>query len=197
VLEAGHITFGSLNNFCKVTPPVLDLWSRILLEAPDSRLILRCPAGQTQQRVLGFFTQRGIDPARLNLYSNWLGAGEYLRLHDRIDIYLDPFPHSGHTTSMDALWMGVPLITLAGTTAVGGGGKFLLANLGLDELIAHNPEEYVSKAVELARDLPRLKQLRATLRQRMERSPLMDAPTYARNIEAAYRQMWRAYFEGL
>jgi predicted O-linked N-acetylglucosamine transferase (SPINDLY family) len=98
---------------------------------------------------------------------------------------------------MDALWMGVPLITLAGTTAVGGGGKFLLANLGLDELIAHNPEEYVSKAVELARDLPRLKQLRATLRQRMERSPLMDAPTYARNIEAAYRQMWRAYFEGL
>jgi len=195
--QPGAVTFGSLNNFCKITPQVLQLWSRILTELPQSRLILRCPAGETQQRVLSFFAQRGIDSTRLSLSLKWLGAREYLELHDEIDIYLDTFPHAGHTTSMDALWMGVPLITLKGQTAVGRGGVFLLANLGLEELIAQTEQEYLEKAVKLAGDLPRLRELRSTLRQRMERSPLMDAPKYARNIESVYRQMWHTWCQSV
>ena len=110
-----------------------------------------------------------------------------------MDIYLDPFPHAGHTTSMDALWMGVPLITLAGRTAVGRGGVFLLANLGLQDLIAHSEPQYVEKAITLARDLPRLAELRSILRRRLEQSPLMDPPRFARNIESIYRRMWRMW----
>jgi predicted O-linked N-acetylglucosamine transferase (SPINDLY family) len=147
--------------------------------------------------VLSFFAQRGIDSTRLSLSLKWLGAREYLELHDEIDIYLDTFPHAGHTTSMDALWMGVPLITLKGQTAVGRGGVFLLANLGLEELIAQTEQEYLEKAVKLAGDLPRLRELRSTLRQRMERSPLMDAPKYARNIESVYRQMWHTWCQSV
>jgi predicted O-linked N-acetylglucosamine transferase (SPINDLY family) len=125
-----------------------------------------------------------------------MGAQEYMRSHHTFDIYLDTFPHSGHTTSMDALWMGVPLITLAGRTAVGGGGVFLLANLGLGDLIARSEDEYVEKSVALARDLPKLNELHASLRHRMEQSPLMDATKYARNIESAYREMWRIWCAG-
>jgi protein O-GlcNAc transferase len=193
VLRNGYITFGSLNSFCKVTPQVLELWARILLAVPGSRLILRCPVGESQLRVLHFFAQRGVDSSRVDAGPHWMSAKSYLQFHDRIDIYLDPFPHAGHTTSMDALWMGVPLVTLAGQTAVGRGGVFLLVNLGLYELIARDEEEYFTKAVGLAGDLPRLQAMRAAIRQRMEESPLMNVPRFARNIEAAYREMWRRW----
>jgi predicted O-linked N-acetylglucosamine transferase (SPINDLY family) len=110
-----------------------------------------------------------------------------------IDIGLDTVPYNGHTTSLDAFWMGVPVVTLVGPTVVGRAGSSQLRNLGLPELIASSPEQYVEVAAELARDLPRLSNLRATLRRRMQSSPLMDAPRFARNIEAAYRGMWRRW----
>jgi predicted O-linked N-acetylglucosamine transferase (SPINDLY family) len=120
-------------------------------------------------------------------------AEEYFALYRQIDIALDTFPYGGGTTTCDALWMGVPVVSLVGRTAVGRGGLSILSNVGLPELAARSEEEYVRIAGELAGDLPRLGNLRANLRQRMAQSPLMDAPRFARNIEAAYRQVWRQW----
>jgi protein O-GlcNAc transferase len=110
-----------------------------------------------------------------------------------MDIALDPFPYGGGTTTCDALWMGIPVVSLAGQTGVGRGGLSILSNIGLADLVAGNVDEYVQIASGLAGDLLRLSKLRATLRERMQKSPLMDAPHFARNIEAAYREMWRQW----
>jgi predicted O-linked N-acetylglucosamine transferase (SPINDLY family) len=109
---------------------------------------------------------------------------------------LDTFPYNGHTTSLDSFWMGVPVVTLVGKTLVGRGGLSQLSNLGLTELIAQTPQQYVEIAARLAKDLTRLLEIRGTLRARMESSPLMDASRFARNMEAAYREMWRNWCTG-
>src|ERR1700689_864905 len=101
---------------------------------------------------------------------------EYFQLYHCIDVALDPFPYGGGTTTCDALWMGVPVVSLAGQTAVGRGGLSILSNVGLADLVASDSEQYVRIALELAGDLPRLSTLRATLRERMQKAPLMDAP---------------------
>jgi protein O-GlcNAc transferase len=121
---------------------------------------------------------------------------QYFQLYHRIDIALDPFPYCGGTTTCDALWMGVPVVSLAGRTAVGRGGLSILSNLDLAELVGHDEDAYVRIALELAGDLPHLAELRATLRERMHNSVLMDAPRFARNVEAAYRAMWRRWCAG-
>jgi predicted O-linked N-acetylglucosamine transferase (SPINDLY family) len=190
-LETGHITFGCLNSFCKVTPEVLALWSQILSDVPNSRLILRCPSDSAQARVRSIMAARNVAADRIEFLEGRLPTDDYLRAHHRMDIYLDPFPYAGHTTSLDALWMGVPLITLAGRTDVGRSGIFLLTNLNMQELIAQTKQDYALKSAALANDLPRLAGYRGALRQRMLQSPLLDTPRFARNIEAAYRQMWR------
>jgi predicted O-linked N-acetylglucosamine transferase (SPINDLY family) len=120
-----------------------------------------------------------------------LARPEYLRTYHRIDIALDTFPYNGHTTSLDSLWMGVPVITLAGETAVGRAGVSQLSNIGLPELIANDADEFVAIAADLAADTQRLAELRRTLRARMQASPLMDGPRFARGVEAAYRRMWQ------
>jgi predicted O-linked N-acetylglucosamine transferase (SPINDLY family) len=114
----------------------------------------------------------------------------YLATYHRIDIGLDPLPAHGHTTSLDAFWMGVPVVTKVGSTVLGRAGLCLAENLGLRELVAYKPDEFVAIGVELARDLPRLAELRRELRGKMQRSPLMDGPRFARNLEAAYRFAW-------
>jgi predicted O-linked N-acetylglucosamine transferase (SPINDLY family) len=116
---------------------------------------------------------------------------DYFNLHKQINIALDPFPCNGGTTTLDAIWMGVPVITLKGHTAVGRAGVSIMSNLALPKLIADTPDQYLQIATALAADLPRLTELRRTLRGRMRASPLMNAPRFARNVEAAYRQMWR------
>ena len=116
-----------------------------------------------------------------------------MELYHRIDLGLDTFPYNGHTTSLDSIWMGVPVVTLVGQTPVSRAGWCQLSNLGLPELAGKTPEEFVSIAAALAKDLPRLQGLRQNLRQRMEQSPLMDASGFARGIEVAYRQMWRRW----
>ena len=118
---------------------------------------------------------------------------EYFQIYERLDVAVDPFPCSGGTTTCDALWMGVPVVSLAGQTAVGRGGVSILSNVGLPELVAEDVGQYVRIAVDLAQDLSRLSELRATLRGRMQASPLMDAPRFARNVEAAYREMWQRW----
>ena len=140
--------------------------------------------------MLDRFSQQGVDPTRVS-FVDYLPGEQYLSQYQRLDIALDPFPYGGGTTTCDALWMGVPVITLRGKTAVGRSGVTLLNSVGLTELVARSADEYVELAKQLAGDLPRLEKLRTGLRQRMLASPLTDGPRFARSVEAAYRQMWR------
>ena len=191
--EAGHITFGSLNNFCKVNEAVLQLWVAVLQAVEGSRLLLHCPAGAAQTRLRQWFEARGIAADRLELVSRTATRAEYLELFQRIDVGLDPFPYNGGTTTCEALWMGVPVVSLAGRTAVSRLGLSVLTNAGLPELLAFSEEDYVRIAAQLAKDLPRLAELRATLRSRMLASPLMAAARFARNMETAFRSMWQRW----
>ena len=191
-LKAGHISFGCLNNFAKVTRPTLDMWQALLHGVPESTLTLFCPDGGARKRTRDFFASKGVDPERLR-FVRLAPLSQYFSLYHHIDIALDPFPYCGGTTSCDALYMGVPLVTRTGQTAVSRGGLSILSNLGLTELITDSSERYVRVATELAGNLPRLSGLRADLRQRMENSPLMDAPQFARDVEAAYREMWKMW----
>lgn len=190
--RTGYITFGCLNGFGKVNPPILKIWARILATVERSRLLLLAPEGRHREDTLRLLEAEGVERHRVAFVAPQPHR-EYLRVYDGIDIELDPVPYNGHTTSLDSLWMGVPVVTLVGATVVGRAGLSQLMNLGLLELIAFTPEQYVQIAMELAQDLPRLIHLRATLRARMEKSPLMDAPRFARNVEAAYREMWRRW----
>ena len=120
---------------------------------------------------------------------------DHLARYRLADLFLDTFPYNGHTTSLDSFWMGVPVVTLIGRTVVGRGGLSQATNLGLPQLVAQTPEDYVKRALNLAADLPRLAELRQTLRHRMQTSSLMDAPRFTRNLEQAYRAMWRGWCE--
>jgi predicted O-linked N-acetylglucosamine transferase (SPINDLY family) len=191
---AGYVTFGCLNNSAKVSPPALDLWAEIMRRVPRSRLIVHSPPGAHLDAVRERFAGKGISSDRLE-FAGRQPWPQYVRTYGRIDIALDPFPWGGGITTCDALWMGVPVVSLVGRTSVGRGGASILANLGVPELIAKVPQQYVQIATDLAKDLPRLAELRRTLRPRMQGSPLMDAPRFARNVEAAYRQMWRNWCE--
>ena len=142
---------------------------------------------KSRQRVCDFLSREGIDPQRVSFVGR-VPLHEYLEIHHRIDIALDPFPFGGGRTTCDALWMGVPVVSLVGATGVGRGGASLLSNVGLPELVAKSPEEYVRIAADLARDTLRLNELRLGLRERMKRSPLMDEPRFARSMESAYRR---------
>jgi protein O-GlcNAc transferase len=193
-LQSGHVTFGCLNNFCKVTGATLAAWSRLLQAAPDAHLLLHAQAGGHRDRVRDYLSGQGVSADRLS-FAEKVSLAEYFRLYARIDVALDPFPYGGGTTTCDALWMGVPVVSLAGQTAVGRGGLSILTNAGLPELAARDVDDYVRIAAALASDVPRLTELRSTLRERMQRSPLMDASRFARNVEAAYRGMWRRWCE--
>jgi predicted O-linked N-acetylglucosamine transferase (SPINDLY family) len=192
-LRNGYITFGCLNNYCKVNIGVLELWARILRVVPGSRLLLLAPRGRTRQHVLSVFGQNDIAGDRIEFVDKQPRL-KYLALYQRIDLGLDPFPCPGHTTSLDAAWMGVPTITLVGRqTAVARAGWSQLCNLGLPELAAQTKDEYAELAIGLAGNLERLKELRAGLRHRMRCSPLMDSRRFAQNVETMYREIWRRW----
>ena len=184
----GEITFGCLNNFCKINDAVVALWRRVLDAVAGSRMLILAPPGDHRQRLIEQLNGRvTFAEARPRL--------QYLEWYHHISIGLDTFPYNGHTTSLDSYWMGVPVVTLAGQTAVGRAGLSQLSNLGIGSLAASTADEFVSIAANLAADRSRLTELRSTLRQRMIASPLMDAPGFARGIESAYQQMWRAWME--
>jgi predicted O-linked N-acetylglucosamine transferase (SPINDLY family) len=194
-LTAGSVTFGSFNNIAKATPAVISLWSDILRQIPGSRLILKDKTfadGAQRTRYLGQLGSNGIEASRIELLPR-SSLQEYLAAYGRVDIALDTFPYGGCTTTCEALWMGVPVVTLAGEVSYGRFGVSLLSNLGLEELIAETPEAYVAKAVELASRQEHLAGLRTELRARMAASPLCDAKSLAHAIEEAYRDMWRRW----
>ncbi len=188
--EQGVMTFGCLNNFCKVNATTLQLWAQVLNAVVDSRLVILTGEGSHRQQTRDMLRQAGVDSDRVTFVPHRPRA-QYLNYYHDIDIGLDTVPYNGHTTSLDSFWMGVPVVTLVGETVVGRAGLCQLTNLGLPELIAETPAEFVRITTELAHDLARLSELRATLRSRMQASPLMDAPRFARHIEAAYREMWQ------
>jgi predicted O-linked N-acetylglucosamine transferase (SPINDLY family) len=190
--QRGFVTFGSLNNFCKASEPALAAWITLLRNVPNSQLLLHALEGSHRQRLRDRLEREGIDPTRVR-FASFMPTQQYFDLYRLIDIALDTFPYGGGTTTCDALWMGVPTISLAGKTGVGRGGLSILSNIGLSELVADSEQTYVQLASGLASDVARLSQLRSTLRQRMQRSSLMDAPRFARNVEAAYRQMWQTW----
>jgi predicted O-linked N-acetylglucosamine transferase (SPINDLY family) len=191
--SAGHITFGSFNNFVKITPEVIALWSRILKIVPNSHLIMKSLSffdKTTVSYARNIFLREGIEAATIEFLQPLASMRDHLELYNRIDIALDTFPYNGTTTTCEALYMGVPVITLAGDTHASRVGVSLLSNVGLPELIATTPEEYVAKAVDLARNLEKLQSLRKSLRDMMSRSPLTDAKKFTHHLEEAYRRMW-------
>ena len=192
----GRITFGCLNSFGKTNAGVLATWARVLEAVPGSRMIVLAYPGESRARVLAAFARTGVDAGRVEFVS-YQPRPEYLATYNHIDVALDTFPVNGHTTSLDAFWMGVPVVTMVGPTVLGRAGLQYAHHLGVTDLVATTPDGYVSVAAALARDLPRLERLRADLRARMEASPLMDAPRFARGFEAALRSMWTRWCDGL
>ncbi len=188
----GYVTFGCLNNPCKLTDATLQLWGTVLRELADARLVLLAREGRQREVLLARLQRVGIAAARVR-FVPFQSRADYLRTYRDIDIGLDTLPYNGHTTSIDSFWMGVPVISRVGMTCVGRGGLSQLVQLGLPELAAHSDGDYREAVVALAKDLPRLGALRKQLRSRLQASPLMDAPRFARHIEAAYRGMWRDY----
>jgi predicted O-linked N-acetylglucosamine transferase (SPINDLY family) len=154
--------------------------------------MLLAPRGVARERILKALSQSGIEADRVEFVDR-TSRRKYLDYYHRIDVGLDTLPYNGHTTSLDAMWMGVPLVTRVGQTVVGRGGWSQLSNLKLTELAGHDDEQFVRIAVDLASDLPRLTELRRALRKQMMSSPLMDPKGFARGMEGAYRAMWREW----
>lgn len=192
----GPITFGSFNAIQKISPGVVEAWTRILNRLPGSRLIVKSGAFDnepTRQRLLGQFIDAGAPRESLEFLRPNASQAEHLALYGRIDISLDPFPYNGTTTTCESLWMGVPVVALEGSLHAGRVGLSLLSAIGLRDLVARSVEDYVRLAVDLASDAQRLAELRRALRARMQASPLCDAPAYGRRLTAAYRAMWQSW----
>ena len=199
MLKNGFVTFGSFNRLAKLSTQVLDAWAQILRAVPSSRLILKAAAladDSVCQQFAERFVQRGIDAARLELR----GASahqEMLEEYGQMDIALDPFPFNGGMTTLEALWMGVPVVALEGNAVVSRQSYSALANIGLtDELAFPDVDAYVAGAVALANKPQRLTELRSQLRARMETSPLRQSAQFTRDLESLYRRMWVAWCEG-
>lgn len=184
----GYVTFGSFNNYSKLNSGVLKLWADVLHAVPDARLLLKCPAltdAGVQGRVRATFEALGVAAERLELLGHTRGRAEHLALYGRVDIALDTFPYNGTTTTCEALWMGVPVVSLAGARHAGRVGASLLTAAGLADWLADSPESYIAIARQRAADIVGLATLRASLRQQIEASPLCDAVGFTRGLEAA------------
>ena len=194
-IRNGFVTFGSFQNLLKLNDAVLAAWGRIFAALPNARLRLQSgqlhvPSARARlsDRLAGF----GIAPERVTLALQ-VPRDDYLRAHAEIDILLDTFPYPGGTTTCEALWMGVPTLTLAGDTLVSRQGASLLTCAGLADWIATDENDYVARALAHAADIDELSRLRQTLRAHVLASPLYDAQRFARHFEAAMRGMWEQH----
>ena len=188
----GYMTFGSFNNLAKVTPHVVKVWSEILHRCPNSRLLMKYSGlgdPNVRQRYLDAFAAHGVNPQRLELLPPCSYA-EYLASYADVDVILDPFPFSGSTTTCEALWMGVPVVTCPLETFASRHSLSHLSSIGVRELVAENLKAYVELAVSLAGDLPRVTSLRGELRDRMRTSPLCDGKRFAANLDTLLQSIW-------
>ena len=191
-IEPGEITFGCFNNFAKLTSEVFSLWTQILVALPKARLLLKSRGlrdSTVAARIHAIFYASGIRPDRIMLNGAELSVSDHLALYHGVDVALDPFPYNGTTTTCEALWMGVPVVTLAGSTHVARAGASLLSHTRLNDWIATTPESYVQRAVAAAFDLPRLRTLRRGLREQLRTSALCDAEKFTRGLEATFASM--------
>jgi predicted O-linked N-acetylglucosamine transferase (SPINDLY family) len=195
-LSAGYVTFGSFNNLTKMNDSVVSLWARVLKSVPNSRLLLKtkqlkdlAACEKTCQR----FAFSGIESDRLVLIGTLASSEDHLAMYNKVDVALDTFPYPGVTTSVEALWMGVPVLTLHGDRFISLTAESIIRNTGLSDWIADDHDSYVAKAVAFSSDLENLAVLRAGLRQRLLASPLLDAPRFARNFEAVLWGMWQCF----
>jgi len=198
VRRNGHVTFGSLNKLGKLSAELLQTWARILHAVPNSRLLFRCPGADqegSQQRIIELFEAAGIGRERL-LFEGPASHYEFLETYNRVDIALDSFPYTGGLTTCEALWMGVPVVALAGRFFAERHAATHLHNVGLGEWVASEPDEYVRIAVGLAQDHAALARYRAELRDRMARSPLCDHPRFAADLAKLVRAEWARRFFG-
>ena len=194
-LERGYITFGSFNAPRKITRQVVKLWSTILHLVPGSRLMLKYRTLEmqlVQDYFRNQFAEDGIGPERL-IFAGASPAVEYMKAYAEIDVALDPFPYNGGSTSLDTVWMGVPLVTLSGRLPVQRAGACILHSIGMPDLIAETPEQYASIALYLAQAARQLPELRLNVRRALAASPLMDDPGMARGLENAYRDLWERW----
>jgi len=195
VQRTGVLTFGSCNNNMKINPAVVQLWAAVLEANPASRLLLKFAGGhcpRIQGHYLSQFSQYGIPPERIQIHG-WASAKGHLDTYSQIDIALDTFPFNGCVTTLEALWMGVPVVTLAGQSFTGCAGRTILSRAGFEHFVASSPSEYVARAAALARNIPVLAQMRPGLRACVAASPLCDAQLHARDFERAYREMWQQW----
>lgn len=196
----GHITFGSFNNFNKINSDVLQLWAEVLKQVPRSRLLLKCHAltdAPVQERVSTALQALGIGPERVDLMGHTRTRQEHLALYAKVDIALDTFPYNGTTTTCEALWMGVPVLSLVGKHHAGRVGASLLNAAGLTDWLAHTPESFVGIARAMAADVIRLSRLRESLRGQLAESPLCDAVGFVRRLELAMQQVWAQRLQGM
>ena len=192
-LENGYITFGCFNNLTKMNAEVVAVWARVLHRVPESRLYLKAKQfvePSVEKSVLERFANHGIDGKRLIL-KDLVPRKNYLAPYNELDIALDPFPYPGITTTVESLFMGVPVLTLTGNSFLSRQGLGILSNAGLPHWIAEDADDYVEKAATHASDLPQLVALRSGLRQQVLASPLFDAPRFAAHFETALRRMWQ------
>ncbi len=194
--RTGRVTFGSLNNPAKLNAEVIALWAEVLRRVPDSRLLLRYRGleGRVRERLAERFAAQGVERERLDLRAGGANLEFYTQYND-IDIALDPFPYSGGLTTLEALWMGVPVVTLPGATFAGRHTLSHLTAVGFTDTVARDAAHYVDLATRLAEDRHTLAALRAGLRQRVAQSPLCDGPRFAAHLMAALRDMWRRWCE--
>lgn len=191
------LVLGSFSNPAKLSSATLTAWGRLLAACPEARLLLKYRSwygdDAVQARVAAGVARAGGDPARLVFLAAAEEAARHLDRYATIDLALDPFPFSGATTSFEALAMGVPVLTFAGSAAIGRTTAAILRPLGLDELIAASPEDYVERALAFAADRPRLRGLRAEIPERLRRSPLLDGKAYAASLTQAFRRLWQEW----
>jgi len=195
-LKNGYVTFGSFNNLSKVTPEVVELWARVLNAVPNARLLLKtlCLTDpEVQKFVIDMFAHHGIGRERLELVGFVSSYKDHLELYGKVDVGLDPFPFNGGITSFEALWMGVPIVTLIGNSFVSRLTVRQLACIGMTDWMADSKERYVQRAAEAAKDVAVLNALRPTIREKIKKSSLMDGKTLARDLEKLFLEMRISY----
>ena len=196
VLKKKPITFGSFNNYAKLNASILAIWAQVLQQVPTAKLLLKARSlndPDTRQRLKQELIALGIDSGRLILVNYADSTSAHLSYYHQVDIALDSYPYNGATTTCEALWMGVPVVTLVGERHASRMGLSILSAIGLTELIAYTPANYVDICVKLANDIDYLQQLRASLRHKLQASPLLDNKNFTRHLEVAYRQVWQQW----
>jgi len=196
VLSKGYITFGSFNMLPKISRECIEMWSAIVNSVPNARLLLKCHSfhdSATRTRILSLFSKAGLDMSKIDVRPTVLSSADHLEMYNEVDVALDSYPYNGTTTTCEALWMGVPVVTLSGERHVSRVGMSILSRIGCQELITETPDEYCACAVNWATDYKKMADFREHARQFLEKTPLMDRKLFTISMEKAFLSFWHDY----